>query len=157
MEINEGKGITISQDITPTQSRKSVDSEFRKIMEQAIQAGDKKAAAKANVIDPLFDGVKLLTGTEGKNKQSLSSEKQVVINELQETMDLVDFYVSKLADPSKPLSTIDPLIGHLEQRLENLKTIESAPGIPDQLKPIISDMVITIGTEITKYKSGIYS
>ena len=157
MKINEGKGINVSQDITQTQSRKSVDGEFQKIMEQAIQVGDNKGAARANVIDPLLNGIKLLSGTKGIDAQPHSMEKQVVINELQETMDLVDFYASKLADPAKPLSTIDPLIGHLEQRLENLKTIESAPELPDQLKPIISDMVITIGTEITKYKSGSYS
>jgi len=157
MKINEGNGITVSQDITQAQSRKSVDGEFQKIMEQVIQAGDSKDAARANVIDPLLNGIKLLTGTKGIDAQSHSMEKKLVINELQETMDLVDFYASKLADPSKPLSTIDPLIGHLEQRLENLKTIESVPGLPDQLKPIISDMVITIGTEITKYKSGSYS
>lgn len=157
MKINEEKGITVSPDMTQTQSRKSVDGEFQKIMEQVIQTGENKDAAKANVIDPLLNGIKFLSGTKGIEAQSHAREKQVVINELQETMDLVDFYASKLADPSRPLPTIDPLIGHLEQRLENLKAIESAPGLPDQLKPIISDMVITIGAEITKFKSGSYS
>jgi len=157
MKINEGKGITVSPDINQAQSRKSLDGEFQKIMEQAIKAGETNSAAKANAFDPLLNGIKILTGTQGIEDQSQAMGKQLVISEIQETMDLVDFYASKLADTSQPLSTIDPLIGHLEQRLENLKTIQSTQGLPDQLKPIISDMVITIGAEITKYKNGIYS
>lgn len=156
MKINEGKGIILSRDRTETRPGKSLDGEFQKIMEQVARAGDNPKAVEPNIIDPLLNGIKISPVNQIDN-QSHPTERQLVINELQETMDLVDFYAAKLADPSRPLSTIDPLIGHLEQRMENLKAMESTPGLPDKLKPIVSDMVITIGAEITRYKSGNYS
>ena len=157
MKINEGNGVNISRDMTQSQTRKPMGGEFQKIMDQAIQAGNAKGPASPGAVDPLLNGRQVFPAISIIDQQSALTESQQLINSLKETMDLVDFYAARLADPSRPLDTIDPLVGHLEQRLESLKEMESAPGLPDKLKPIISDLVITLGTEITRYKSGTYS
>ena len=79
-----------------------------------------------------------------------------LVDELLETLDLVDFYSSKLADSSISSSGLTPLINHLEDRMEGLKGMESAPETSEKLRSVISDMVITIGAEVAKFKRGDY-
>ena len=85
------------------------------------------------------------------------SERERVIGLLEETLDLVDFYAGKLGDPASPVRGLGPLVEHLEERLEGLKGIQSTPGVPEGLQPILSDLALTLGTEIAKFKRGDYA
>ena len=101
-------------------------------------------------------GVGILTGIDNVGGQFDIPDKRKMIDALQETLDLVDFYAGKLGDSSKDVTGLEPLIGHLEDRLETLRQMGSAPGIPEKLSPVISDMTITIGAEIERFKRGDY-
>jgi hypothetical protein len=38
-----------------------------------------------------------------------------------------------------------------------LRRMEVDPGLPEKLKPIVSDLGLTIGKEVAKFKRGDYS
>ena len=84
------------------------------------------------------------------------TDRGQVIGALGETLDLVDFYASKLGDSSLPASGLTPLIDHLEDRLKMLEDMESAAEIPEKMSSVLSDLKITIGTEIAKFRRGDY-
>ncbi|MBN1625125.1 MAG: hypothetical protein JW944_01260, partial [Deltaproteobacteria bacterium] len=133
------------------------DSDFKKIMEQVSSAFEKKEPfANRENSGPVVNGISILHGTEYIKEPLDVAGKDYMIEELKETLNLVDFYASKLSDSSLPATGLTPLVNHLEDRMETLREIESAPGTPVKLKSIISDMTITIGAEIARFKRGDY-
>jgi hypothetical protein len=52
---------------------------------------------------------------------------------------------------------LSPLIGHLEEKMEALSHLESNPDFPGSLRPVVSDLLVTVGTEIAKFKRGDYA
>ena len=77
--------------------------------------------------------------------------------EIEQTLDLVGFYAEKLGDPSFSAQGLTPLVDHLEERMEFLRSVESRPGLPDRVRPIISGLTLTIGTEVAKFRRGDYN
>jgi hypothetical protein len=157
MKVYENQGL-----IQPTHAKKAhkngaKDEEFQKIMDQAQAAGvmkDEDASVVAAPIAPQPQGVQILQGAE-KSVQTLKA-KEMVLNELRTTLDLVDFYAEKLGNTSLPITGFAPLIEHLDERLQNLQGMQADPELPQKLKPIVNDVVVTLGTEIAKFKRGDY-
>ena len=158
MKIYEGQG-SILQEIHKNMDKKGPkETDFKKIMDQTmLPAGKKGDIDPHRNLEPALDGIRINHGAEEIREPFKMVEKQQVIGEIQQTLDIIDFYAAKLADSSLSISGITPLIGHLEDKMETLRSMESAAGMPEKLRPIISDMVITIGTEIAKFKRGDYS
>ena len=157
MKIYEGQGLIPPQINKDTQKTGAKESDFKKIMDQmSFQPGQKEAIANKEKIGPVEGGIRILHGVEEIQGPLNVGEKNKVVKVLLETLDLVDFYSSRLNDKSLPAKGMTPLISHLEDRLETLRAMESAPGMPEKLRPILSDMTITIGTEIAKFKRGDY-
>ncbi len=127
-------------------------------MEQTVSQTDKKGdIAVHGSIEPAAGGVHILHGAEKSPEPLGMIERKQVIEELRQTLDLVDFYAAKLADSSLPARGMSPLISHLEDRLDALQGMESSPNLPEKLRPILSDVVITIGTEIARFRRGDYA
>jgi hypothetical protein len=155
MKVYENQGL-----IQPTHSKKThkngdKDDEFQKIMDQ-MQAETMKSEEAVNPgsVAPQLD-VRIIQGVQQTG--SSTQVKQMVLNELRNTLDLVDFYAEKLGNTSLPVTGLAPLIEHLDERLKNLQNMESAKGLPDKLRPIVNDVVVTLGTEIAKFRRGDYS
>jgi hypothetical protein len=158
MKVHEGQG-PVSQQITKhTNQKSSKTGDFQSIMEQIGVQSDKmeRITAKEGV-GPIVGGVQILHGVENKNESMNMARKRQIMGSLLETLDMVDFYASRLADASMPATDLNPLINHLEDRLDTLRHMESAQEVPEQLKSVISDMSITIGAEIARFKRGDYS
>jgi len=159
MKISEGKGPsalpTPQKNINKPGPR---EGSFQKIMDQMnLQTETKEDFGTAREVGPIPDGIQFLRDKGKVDERSNVPEKEQILRELQQTMDLVDFYAGKLSDTSLPLKGLDPLMSHLEDRLETLRSMEKGTGLPERLRPIISDMLITIGTEIAKFRRGDYS
>ena len=155
MKVYENQGL-----IQPTHSKKThkngdKDDEFQKIMDQ-MQAETMKSEEAVNPgsVAPQLD-VRIIQGVQQTG--SSTQVKQMVLNELRSTLDLVDYYAEKLGNTSLPVTGLAPLIEHLDERLKNLQDMESTKGLPDKLRPIVNDVVVTLGTEIAKFRRGDYS
>lgn len=158
MKVYESHGSIFQRTNKGVNKQGTSDSDFKKIMDQVTsQPGKTEGVTKSENLVAVTDGVRILRGADQVKGELDSPAKEHVIAELKETLDIVDHYATRLADASLSVRGITPLISHLEERLEGLRKMEAASGIPEKIKPIISDMAITIGTEIAKFKRGDYS
>lgn len=132
--------------------------EFQKVMDQVRLQSDKTEGVTTQApLGVAPGGVHILEGAQKLREPLGVVETKQVVEGLEQTLDIVDFYAAKLSDTSFPLREMNPIIGHLEERLEGMRSLEATPGLPDHLKSILSDAVITIGTEIAKFRRGDYS
>jgi hypothetical protein len=157
MKVFEGQGPILQQVQKKGHRKEAGESDFQRLMDQTRFQADKGGDGRVQrPLEPALDGIQILRGAEKVEAPEATFEKEKVMGALQETLDLVDFYADKLADSSLPITGINPLVDHLEERMETLRGMESTPGLPEKLRPLISDVVITIGTEIEKFRRGDY-
>lgn len=157
MKVYEGQIPVLPGSPKDAQKKAAGESDFQKIMDQARVEFHKKEQSPAKGVTGPVESIQLTSGPDHVVNPGGISERKELIRELQTTLDLVDFYAVKLADSKLATSAISPLVSHLEDRLEVMRNMESNPGLPDKLRPVIADMVITIGTEIAKFRRGDYS
>ena len=157
MKVYEGLGPLFQQDNKGVNKKGENGSDFQQIME-GINSKTDPAEMKPGIEDigPVDGGVRILHGAEQVGGSQKVDKELPFVSELQEILDLVDFYSSKLADSSISSSGLTPLISHLEDRIEGLRSMESSSETPEKLRSVISDMVITIGSEVAKFKRGDY-
>ena len=157
MKVHEGQGFIIQQANKTSKGKSVEESDFQKIMDEMNSNIEKKVIAPGqNNLPPLDNGIQIVHGIEKTDKALGLFGKEKIVSDLQSTLDMVDFYSERLADSSMPVSDLDSLVSHLEDRIETLRNLESSTDIPDRIRPIISDMVITIAAEIAKFKRGDY-
>lgn len=157
MKVYEGQGPILQQAGKQTKKNRSNENDFRRIMDQINSPIDRKdVIVDRKGVRPVIDGIDIVRGIEKAQAAFDVTDKEQVVGALKETLDLVDFYSSKLADSSLNARGLTPLINHLEERLAALQSMESYPDMPDKMKPVISDLEITIGTEIERFKRGDY-
>ena len=155
MKVYEGPGPVLPKAENDVKKKGAGEGDFQKLMQEAsLQTEAKEGKANHSIHQLPPSGIQIVKGVEGIQETPKELERKQVINELQQTLDLVDFYAEKLADSSLPASGMNPLIDHLEDRLSNLQSMETSPEMPEPLKPVISDMLLTIGTEIAKFRRG---
>lgn len=158
MKVHEGQGPVLPQAQKDVKKKGAGEGDFQKIMQEAsLQTEAKEGKALHGIKQPPPSGIRFIKGAEEIQETPKELERKQVIDELQQTLDLVDFYAAKLADSSLPASGMNPLIDHLEDRLSNLRSMETNTELPEPLKPVISDMLVTIGTEIAKFRRGDYA
>jgi hypothetical protein len=158
MKVYESQGPVLTPSPKGVNKKKEIPGEFQKIMDQIQVKWEQKApVSNSGNLESILDGLKILPASAEIGQSATFAEREAVMKELKQSLDLIDFYASKLADSSIPITGMTPLINHLEARLGNLENLASAPSLPDKLGSIVSDAVITIGTEIAKFKRGDYS
>jgi hypothetical protein len=79
-----------------------------------------------------------------------------LIDELETILHAFDHYRIKLGDTSVPVNDLADIIGHFEDRIDRLQVLSSTSGIPQGLREVTSGLMITMATEIEKYKRGDY-
>jgi len=155
MKIHEVQKILIEQQEKAGKKKGTGTESFHQIMEEI----NKKTETCQNVPENI-NPVQIIDGIIGtvpvNNHTPISNEKGVLLDSLKDALDLMDYYVGKLADNSFPADNLSSLIDQLQERLESIEGISSADAAPDKLKPILSDMVITISNEIEKFRRGDY-
>ena len=157
MKINEGQGPLLPPKARTGPKKGSDVNDFQKIMNQTNSRIDHRSGVAGKEIpDSIPGGVQILQGTSRSGGPDNIPDKKQLLKDLKETLDVVDFYAQKLGDASLSANGLTPLIGHLEDRLGMLNEMASSPHTPENMKPVVSDMVITIGTEIAKFRRGDY-
>lgn len=159
MKIDEGQGTVLQQagkKATRNKTREH-ENDFQKIMEQiSSPVHRKESMGQVEGVRPVHNGIEIVRAAEKVQGPQEATGKNEVVGTLKETLDLVDFYSSRLADTSLHTGGLRPLIDHLEEKLDALRGVESSPDMPEKLRPVLSDLTITIGAEIERFKRGDY-
>jgi hypothetical protein len=152
MKIYEHQGVIFNQTNKNDKKNISEKNSFQAIMDQVTSSSVNKGNnVPANIQTPFANGVGIII-----KEESVNDNKEDVLNNLKDTLDLVDFYAEKLADSSLSSDCLSPLVEQLNERLNMLKEMESSTGMNDKLKTILSDVNTTIGVEIEKFRRGDY-
>ncbi|MGD9160932.1 MAG: hypothetical protein PVG39_21115 [Desulfobacteraceae bacterium] len=154
MKINESQRALLEQQGKINKNRNTDADSFQKIMDQVTSGTETNKTLPVNI-----NPVQILNGPEGVipvNESFNMSEKDLLLGSLKETLDLVDFYAGKLADESFPVENLSSLVDQLDERLASIKDMSSMEGVPEKLKPVITDVAVTIGTEIERFRRGDY-
>ena len=154
MKIYESQRVLLEQQGKTNKNKNTDSGSFQQIMDQLTSSTEANKTLPVN-INPvqIIDGP---AGTLPINGISGTNKKDLLLDSLKETLNLVDFYAGKLADESFPAEDLSSLVDQLDERLASIKDMSSMEGVPDKLKPVISDVAVTIGTEIERFRRGDY-
>lgn len=155
MRVDEIRRMHIEQQGKVNKNKSSDAESFQQIMDQMTASAETGKSLPLNInpvqiidrpnaVMPVNESV---PGTD---------DKKILLDSLKDTLDLIDFYAGKLGDASFPAENLSSLIDQLDDKLESIKGLSSADGMPEKLKPVISDIAVTIGTEIERFKRGDY-
>jgi hypothetical protein len=157
MKVEETSGLILN----PTQQKKTLGQgegkDFRQVMDEAVMEksaqGGEKSRFHAGIIP---EGVQFINSLIPSQLSQSGSEKQRVLKELDDTLDLVDFYAAKLSDRTFPIGDMQGVVSHLEERMEGLRSLASSPELPDKLRSVVSGTLLTLATETAKFRRGDY-
>jgi hypothetical protein len=157
MKIHEGHGPKMENTGMVKSKNGHAGSDFKKIMDQVASGQEVKQSDSQNLnAVPNVDSIIGINRIHPVNTVPVSHEKRLLLDSLRDTLDLIDFYADKLGNGNIPAEDLTPLIERLDDRLESLKIISEGDNVPDEMKPVISEMRISIGTEIERFKRGDY-
>jgi hypothetical protein len=157
MKIYGDQSLIINQ--TGKNDKKNIGekSDFQTIMDQITSNSvNKENNVSSSVQAPFIGNVGIVFKEDPVANSSGTYNKEDVLNNLKDTLDMVDFYAGKLADSSISSDKLSSIVDNLEERLGMLKDMESSSGTDDKLKGIISDLSTSMGMEIEKFKRGDY-
>lgn len=157
MKINETQHGQVPGSGTGKSTHRTEADRFQKIMDQAVRKGSAQGAGIQGAVGmPVPGGVQLIPGLEKSRAAHSGGAGDMLLGEIRETLDMIDRYAADLGNTSLTASDMRPLLEHLEGRLDGLRRMETAPELPDGLRSVVSDLVITIGTEVAKFGRGDY-
>jgi hypothetical protein len=158
MKVHEGQGVTPNPMVKKRPWKSSGEGEFQRIMDRMMPASEsgKASGIKGNQ-ELVPEGVQFIGGPEDIRGVAGALKRGQVIGELERSLDLVDFYAAKLADRSLSVRDMEDLVFHMEERVAALRELESAPGLPERLRGILSETLLTVGTEVAKFRRGDYA
>ena len=157
MKVHENQGPVLEQAQQKLKRKDHTETDFKKIMNQTLQEKPPKDHLTVHGNFPLLrGGVAVIRGPENYDSPMNTSETKKIASTIRDTLNMIDFYAAKLSDASIPSQDMTPLINYLEDRMDSLQAMEFVPNMPGKLRTLVSDLVITIGTEIAKFKRGDY-
>ena len=127
----------------------ATQADFGDILKQSLQtAGSVQGAVQSSTgIAPVLP-VQL---------QGLAAiDKKTIVEGIENVLDLLDDYRSKLADPNITLKDIHPLISAIEHENKFLKPLLNSLSEGDELKPILNQTLVTTSLEVIKFNKGDY-
>ncbi|MBN1102061.1 MAG: hypothetical protein JXL84_01465 [Deltaproteobacteria bacterium] len=158
MKVYEGQGVIPNPMVKKGAPKSSGEREFQRIMDQMLPAGeDGNAIGIKGSRELVPEGIQFIGGLEGIHEASGAVKRGQVLEELEQSLDLVDFYAAKLADRSLSVADLEDLVAHMEERVAALRDLESTPGLPERLKGILSETMLTVGTEVARFRRGDYA
>ena len=157
MKIYESQGQNLVNNPKNVDKKSLANNEFQKMMDNLLTSSGKEITENINKpAEIIMQGIHITSDISGVQNTTVMTGKEQALETLKQTLDLVDFYVSKLSDTSIPSKEMAPIIENLEEKISTLNHFELNPLTPDKLKPVLKDVSITIGTEIAKFKRGDY-
>jgi hypothetical protein len=157
MKISDTQASMLSEMSTQKSGKSKADGSFQKVMNEVMEQQDEKAARPDSANSPEFppdiSPTQMIRDIGGQN-DSLSGTQ--VMKELENILDLAGFYSRKLGDPAIKTASLEPLITHLEGKMEGLRSLKENGSMDDKLKSIVSDLDLTLGTEVARFRRGDY-
>ena len=151
MKIYERQSVIFNQTDKDNKKNISGKSDFQSIMDQMTSISvTRENNAAADIQMPFVNSTGIII------KESPAAVKEEAMNNLKDTLDLVEFYAEKLADSSLSSDSLSPLVAELEERMDILKEMGSNAQIDDRLKTILTDAATNMGVEIERFKRGDY-
>jgi hypothetical protein len=161
MKITDNMGNLFTQGSKNRSQKANPEQSFSEVLVQVAQgpvegsSGVKPGTSipPLGALDPvtLSEPVRPLSQSEGETPLVAG-----LIDELETTLHAFDHYRIKLGDESVPVDDLADIIGHFEDRIDRLQALNSAATTPEGLKEVTSGLMITIATEIEKFKRGDY-
>ncbi len=159
MKIHEGQFIKMDNAGKTKSSGGPGGDDFQKIMDQVAsgQNAAKSDSLQSSNAVPNMEAVLNMNRMAPVNMMPVSQEKRELLDSLNDTLNLIDFYAGRLGDKNIPAKDLESLVEQLDNRLESLRVIGEGSSVPEALRPVISDMTLTIGAEIEKFRRGDYA
>ena len=157
MKITESSPVLLEQQGKINKTNNSESGSFQQIMDQVTSKTEEAGSSLPASINPvqIINPASGVMGIEGITPSG-SPEKNELLDSLKDTLDLVDFYADKLGDKSFPAENLVGLIDQLDERLTSIKDMASQEGVSEKLKPVLTDMATSIGSEIERFRRGDY-
>lgn len=141
---------------TPDKTGSSGES-FQRIMEQVTYPEGNKGVCVGGPGAVLpGQGVEITPGVGKAGPSQARAQQAQLLRAIEETLDTVDAYAAVLRNGALSTSDMKPLVEDLESRLEGLRQVETDPELPEGLRTVVSDLSLTIGTEMAKFGRGDY-
>jgi len=158
MKISDTNGSMMPGINGPRAGKSKVKGAFQEVMSQVMEQRDGKTAEPASVNSPGASSnitpAQLIRDIEGRN--GIPSGVQVV-KEVESALDLAGFYAKKLEDPAIKTASLEPLVAHLEEKMDGLRFLKDHGNMDQELKTIVSELDLTVGTEVARFRRGDYS
>jgi hypothetical protein len=157
MKITETQQGRIPGTVPGKTARRDEEGGFQKVMdevsgnERTNATGVQRAAGA-----PVPEGVQIIPGLAKVNGAGIEGARETLLADIRETLDMIDHYAADLGKTDLPPAAMKPLVDHLEGRIQGLRRMEQDAALPEPLRDVVSDLVITIGTEVAKFGRGDY-
>ena len=157
MKISDATGSLLPEMIGHKGEKSKANGTFQKVMSEAMEQQGGKTAQSLSVnpaeLSPDISPAQMIRGVEGQN--GIPSGTQVM-KELQGALDLAGFYTEKLSDPAIKTASLEPLVTHLEKKMEGLRLFKEQGNTDEELKGILSELDLALGTEVARFRRGDY-
>ncbi|RJR34751.1 MAG: hypothetical protein C4576_25980 [Desulfobacteraceae bacterium] len=158
MKVHENPGLMLDQVRKQSKVKDQGESSFRRIMEDVGSDKEPQGNGQGRTAEGIVpEGVQIVCRTGGTHSSERGFEKAEILRNLEQTLDLIDFYAGRLADPSFQTSEMEPLIENLEERLAGFQTLQGEEELPEHLNTILSDVILTLGRETARFRRGDYT
>ncbi|PKN68164.1 MAG: hypothetical protein CVU57_00640 [Deltaproteobacteria bacterium HGW-Deltaproteobacteria-15] len=158
MKVLENPGVMLDQIRRQNTVKDQGENTFHQIMEDVeLEKGFQEMGRSPAASGMIPEGVQILNQTGSIQNSEIVFGKAEILRDLEQTLDLVDFYAGRLADPSFQANEMEPLVDHLEERMAGFQMLQTEAELPEKLRNIISDTVLTLGRETAKFRRGDYS
>ncbi|MBW2093616.1 MAG: hypothetical protein JRI80_01890 [Deltaproteobacteria bacterium] len=158
MKISDANGSMMPGINGPRAGKSKAKGAFQEVMSQVMEQRDGKTAEPASVntagASPNIAPTQLIRNVEGQN--SIPSGAQVM-KEVESALDLAGFYTKKLENPAIKAASLEPLVTHLEEKMEGLRFLKDQGNIDEELKKIVFELDLAVGTEVARFRRGDYS
>ena len=126
---------------------KKIDNSF-----QAALSSTKKADCD-HQFKQIFD--QKLDEINGTENISLVDDKRNVMAQSEKILDLLDSYSGALADPTKSLKDIRPLVDSIEREVGSIESVNKNQIVDDKtLDKIVKDVAVTAKVAMYKFHRG---
>jgi hypothetical protein len=150
MKINPND--EINKSIQPQTNR--TDTASRQMDFQAILKDEISNSAK---VHQATDASSFIDTVSPVQMNASAADASVsAVDRIENLLNLLDDYRTKLADPNVTLKDIHPLISTLSQEKEQLAPLLDSLPADDSLKNILNHTLVTASLEIIKYNRGDY-
>jgi len=161
MKITDNFGELFAQSSKRSSQKVKPEQSFSEVLDQVAQGPvEGSGGLKAGTSIPPLGALDAVTLTEPVGPLSQSEADTLLgaglIDELETILYAFDHYRMKLGDESVSVDDLADIIGHLEVRIDRLQVLNSAATTPEGLKEVTSGLMITMATEIEKFKRGDY-